>query len=255
MAERKSGPSVKQWNEYWEKLAPTVCSAPVEVWKALTSELDLSGLIVLDIATGTGGTAVQIASQATQVATLDLSSQSLKMARHFGRQQGLTLYPVCGDALYLPFAAETFDLVISLSVMHYFHDPSFFLHEIGRVTKPGGQVLIEVPQKFSLFTLYKRWRMARHNWEYGEWETEYSVGHLERLLGQHGFRPVYRYGREYYPYLYYAARHLSKIEKHLGRRVASEQLWHFYEKLWQKMERGWWGLHTLRDIGVLARKI
>lgn len=229
-------------------------SAPDEVWEVLSSTLSLSGLRVLDLATGTGGIAARLAAAGAQVTALDLSLRSLQIARHTAQGCGAALSLVCGDVTHVPLAGAAFDPVISLGVMHYFRDPVPFLSEVHRLVRPAGWALIETPQKYSLFTLYKRRRMAQGQWEYGDWETEYSVEQLCRLLERTGFTPIRRYGREYYPYAYYAVRHLQKAEQRLRRKLLPQSVWHSYERLWRRLERGWWGLHTLRDVGVLAQK-
>ncbi|MGL4465270.1 MAG: class I SAM-dependent methyltransferase [Planctomycetia bacterium] len=47
-----------------------------------------------------------------------------------------------GDAARLPFADETFDVVVSASGLHYVDDPTVWLTEFHRVTKPGGRLLL-----------------------------------------------------------------------------------------------------------------
>ena len=46
------------------------------------------------------------------------------------------------DASHLAFADASFDLVIGLYVMTVVPDPAKVVHEIARVTKPGGSILI-----------------------------------------------------------------------------------------------------------------
>lgn len=45
----------------------------------------------------------------------------------------------------LPFADGTFDRVISIDVHEHLEDPVMFTSELGRVTKPNGQIIITVP--------------------------------------------------------------------------------------------------------------
>jgi ubiquinone/menaquinone biosynthesis C-methylase UbiE len=248
-------PTPTRWDAYWDRQAQTgFISAPDEPWRALCSCTSVSGLQVLDLGTGTGGTAARLAAAGAAVTAVDLSLRSLQIARATAHRQGVEIALLCADALRLPFQDDSFDVVVSLSVMHYFRDPTPFLAEVSRILRQDGWVLIEVPQKYSLFTLYKRWRMARGRWEYGEWETEYSPKALGQLLRRNGFVPKQFYAREYYPYLYYAVRHLAKLERRLGIPILPAPIWQAYERLWRRLEQGWWGLHTLRDVGLVARK-
>jgi ubiquinone/menaquinone biosynthesis C-methylase UbiE len=47
-----------------------------------------------------------------------------------------------GRAERLPFLDEAFDVVVSTSTFHYLRRPDEALHEIARVLKPGGKVVI-----------------------------------------------------------------------------------------------------------------
>ncbi len=255
MTDSKDIRASARWDAYWEAQSRTgFISAPAEPWEALCACVDVCGLRALDLATGTGGTAARLAAAGAHVTAVDLSPRSLQVAQDTARRQSVTVRFLCADVLRLPLPDQAFDLVVSLGVMHYFRSPQSFLAEVSRVLRPGGWALIEAPQKYSPFTLYKRWRMARGMWEYGDWETEYSPEELRAVLAQAGFVPRRYYAREYFPYPYHALRHLARLERKLGRRVLPASLWQAYERCWRRLERGWWGLHTLRDVGIVAQK-
>jgi SAM-dependent methyltransferase len=46
---------------------------------------------------------------------------------------------------FLPFADESFDLVMCIEAFHYVADPAHGVAEIGRVLRPGGHALVAVP--------------------------------------------------------------------------------------------------------------
>jgi SAM-dependent methyltransferase len=98
-------------------------------------------------------------------------------------QSGLQL--VIGDVFDSPFPDSSFDLVFSQGLIEHFKDPVPIFQAHVRLVKPGGWLVIRVPQKYNLFTFYKRWRMRRGNWPPG-WETEYSIANLVALGRQHG---------------------------------------------------------------------
>jgi SAM-dependent methyltransferase len=55
----------------------------------------------------------------------------------------LPLY--CLDAHHLPFAEQTFDVILFFEALYYLTSPEQFLKECIRVLKPGGEVLVSLP--------------------------------------------------------------------------------------------------------------
>jgi SAM-dependent methyltransferase len=45
----------------------------------------------------------------------------------------------------IPFADARFDAVVSIEVIEHVEDPFFFLRELARIAKPGGQVIVTTP--------------------------------------------------------------------------------------------------------------
>ena len=59
---------------------------------------------------------------------------------------GNNVYPICADAMALPFAEEFFDAVVSInSIFFYITDSDLLKEKILRYVKPGGQIGIIVP--------------------------------------------------------------------------------------------------------------
>ena len=59
--------------------------------------------------------------------------------------RGLVPGDVCGSAMDLPFASETFDVVAAFDVVEHCEDDARALSEMARVLKPGGRLLVSVP--------------------------------------------------------------------------------------------------------------
>jgi SAM-dependent methyltransferase len=70
------------------------------------------------------------------------------------RERGLNV--VLGSATSLPFADASFDLVCSLKVLAHVPDIESALAEIARVTRPGGRMLLEFYNPWSVRYLAKR---------------------------------------------------------------------------------------------------
>jgi ubiquinone/menaquinone biosynthesis C-methylase UbiE len=62
-------------------------------------------------------------------------------------------YALRGDLGLLPFPAESFDLVISRSVIEHLADPPSVFREFQRVLKPGGRVIVATPNKYDYVSL------------------------------------------------------------------------------------------------------
>lgn len=98
---------------------------------------------VLDVATGTGFTALAFAPLVQSVVGLDVSPGMLRQAEQFARGRGITNTVFQeGTAEMLPFADASFDLVTCRIAPHHFLSVPQFLSETARVLKPGGRFVL-----------------------------------------------------------------------------------------------------------------
>jgi ubiquinone/menaquinone biosynthesis C-methylase UbiE len=94
--------------------------------------------LALDVATGTGNTALALAPFVRHVVGVDLTPEMLDQAVRVSAERTITNADwVLGDACRLPFADRTFDLYTVRAAPHHFHDFDAFLGEALRVLKPG----------------------------------------------------------------------------------------------------------------------
>jgi demethylmenaquinone methyltransferase / 2-methoxy-6-polyprenyl-1,4-benzoquinol methylase len=99
------------------------------------------GSLVLDVASGTGLVARELAARRNlRVIQLDPSEQMLRAGLEPIRIAELAgrVKPVLGRAEALPFADETFDALAFTYLLRYVDDPAATLRELARVIRPGG---------------------------------------------------------------------------------------------------------------------
>lgn len=101
----------------------------------------LPGSLVLDVASGTGLVARDLAARRRlRVIQLDPSEEMLRAGIPVTKEAGLELQvrQMMGRAERLPFADETFDAVTFTYLLRYVDDPEATMHELARVLRPGG---------------------------------------------------------------------------------------------------------------------
>jgi ubiquinone/menaquinone biosynthesis C-methylase UbiE len=98
---------------------------------------------VLDVACGPGLVACEFASHCNHVTGIDITPAMIEQAKNRQLQKGLTnLSWAIGEAFPLPYADNSFSLVITRYSYHHFLDPRAALAEMIRVCTPGGRVLV-----------------------------------------------------------------------------------------------------------------
>lgn len=98
----------------------------------------LRGKRVLDVGAGSGRHSFHAAQAGAQVVAVDLGA-SIDVAR---RNLPRSVLTVQADAEALPFEPGSFDLVMSIGVLHHLPDPCRALCSIARYTRPDGHVHI-----------------------------------------------------------------------------------------------------------------
>jgi len=101
---------------------------------------------ILDIASGTGDLAIEMAQQikGARVTGLDLAPEMLRIGRQKAQKKQLSssITFVEGDAENLPFQDNTFEVITVAFGVRNFEQPEKGLKEMNRVLKPGGQLII-----------------------------------------------------------------------------------------------------------------
>jgi SAM-dependent methyltransferase len=143
-----------------------------------------SGGLILDLASGTGHNLEILSASGRLVIACDLTTAMLKESKNIRRERDNIRYSA-GNALNLPFAAGTFDVVVSTRFLHLFAAPhqQQVLKEMVRVLKPNGLMLVDFYNcchwrlLLPLIGIY-RWALRKRPTE----DTRNSIGDIHRLL-------------------------------------------------------------------------
>lgn len=156
--------------------------------------------LILDLGCGTGEGTSRIYAEGMTVIAADLSPEMVRTAiRRFPVLRGCV-----ADAAGLPFKSESFDIVQSLGVLEYIGPYEIALWELRRVLKPGGTLVISIPNRNSLFRYLHRLerfitaplrrlrtrRQDTNGWEVGFRHRQWSLAEAVSLLQASGFDVV-----------------------------------------------------------------
>lgn len=122
------------------------CRRDVHWRKFLVSRLPKDSCKILDVATGTGDVAIEIARRMpnVEVVGLDFVQRMLDIGLEKIIRRGLQdrIKLVNGDAMNLPFEDNSFDAATIAFGMRNIPDRRGAIKEMMRVVKPGGKVLV-----------------------------------------------------------------------------------------------------------------
>jgi demethylmenaquinone methyltransferase/2-methoxy-6-polyprenyl-1,4-benzoquinol methylase len=96
------------------------------------------GLKILDLAAGTGASSIKLREAGAEVVSCDFSVGMLRV----GKRRYPELDLIAGDALRLPFADDTFDVVTISWALRNVNDVTVALREMLRVTRSGGRLVV-----------------------------------------------------------------------------------------------------------------
>lgn len=128
---------------------------------------------ILDAGCGSGRNMVDLERYGT-VTGIELSETSVALARDRGAGE-----VVSGSVLEMPFAADSFDLAVSLDVIEHLEDDLGALRELRRTVAPGGALLVTVPAY--------QWLWSGHD-EINHHHRRYTRRSLQRVAEQAGWQ-------------------------------------------------------------------
>jgi methionine biosynthesis protein MetW len=175
----------------------------------------------LDVGCGDGGTSgVWLNERVAGYVGVDISESAIRMAS----ERGLDVRLIA-DAAELPFPDGSFDLVVCTEVLEHLFEPQRALGEIRRVLRPGGQMIVTVPNlahwrnRLDLAVL-GRWNpRGDHLSPVEPWRDPhvrfFTLGALVKLTEQSGFEVVERGGHTQFglPYFLPGLRRMTRTPR------------------------------------------
>jgi len=186
-----------RWEEKYRKRS--FCNRAASLLSLLDG-IPLEGTSWLDAGCGTGHLSRRLAALGCSVLGLDAAPRMVEAARRLaeGPCASTPAFEAVETIERLPMGAGQFDGVLCSSVLEYLKNPEACVDEFSRVLRPGGWLLISVPNARSLLrrAIKAAWRSTRflgprNPLSYMRYSmNEYSLPAFERLIEAHGFTPV-----------------------------------------------------------------
>ena len=116
----------------------------------------------LEVGAGSGRLLIRLGRERPyRLVALDYAPYAVRAVRENLRRSGQPGDAIFGDALALPFADASFDVVLSGGLLEHFREPGAVIREMVRLLRPGGLFYADiVPRKVSLYRWSERGRMA-----------------------------------------------------------------------------------------------
>jgi SAM-dependent methyltransferase len=165
-------------------------------WDRFLELIPPAGRATLDLGCGEGRVGRRLAERGHRVAGVDVSPLLVALAHEGGGYE----YVVEADAARLPFADDTFDLVVAFMSLQDIDDMAGAVAEASRVLEPGGRLVAAITHPTSTagasvgdandeFALVRPYFEPAHH----VYSTQTAAGETMQLHGEH--RPLETYSR------------------------------------------------------------
>ena len=116
---------------------------------------------VLDVACGTGNLAIPAARNGAQVTGIDIAPNLVEQAQAWAHTEGLAIRFEEGNAEQMPYAAASFDTIVTMFGAMFAPRPDATAGELVRVCRPGGRIAM------------------------ANWTPDGFIGQMFKIMGKH----------------------------------------------------------------------
>ena len=148
-----------------------------EAWKLENHIIEIVNLIgipslankthlTLDVGCGMGGWSTMLAKEGLNVVAIDISSQSVKIAKSKFGEEELSVPTIIGDVTKAPFKPEAFNICFCAQVLHHFPNLDFIVFELSRILRNSGIIILFEPNGSNIIFKVIRFvkEMIPKNW-------------------------------------------------------------------------------------------
>lgn len=153
MVRQRFDAEATQWDQRYQAASDSIYAANLLSRKHVATSFSagIQGRI-LDLACGAGNVALSIdEASGARLFGADLSLEMLRRSRQNAETQHRALRLLNADALNLPFETRSFEGILCLGLLDYIPAHLTLLKECHRVLRPGGSIIVSIPNGRSPF--------------------------------------------------------------------------------------------------------
>lgn len=136
------------WNKLaknWDTPGVSLGENDLKIIERTKKYLDASA-VVLDYGCATGSIALEIAGMAKEVRGIDISANMIELARTKADERGVKNIAFTKATVFDESLKEgTFDVILSLSILHLVENPARVIGRVNQLLKPGGIFISATP--------------------------------------------------------------------------------------------------------------